>query len=155
MWELKKTNSVLFSLPTIWWLDILKRIEKIILESVFDKKIKNPGLNFTPGSALTGVRTTGPRMRRTCTARHAQKGLVPERPISVNPGLKFCSVFVFYLPMCFLEYNFVLSLLYLGVKADQYFVSSSRMFLDKKRLLKIWLNPRLNLSSFQEPGPEL
>ena len=24
---------------------------------------------------------------------------VPERPISVNPGLKFCSVFIFYLPM--------------------------------------------------------
>ena len=26
-------------------------------------------------------------------------GLVPERPISVNPGLKFCSVFVFYFPL--------------------------------------------------------
>ena len=26
-------------------------------------------------------------------------GLVPERPISANPGLKFCSVFVFYVPM--------------------------------------------------------
>ena len=26
-------------------------------------------------------------------------GPVPERPISVNPGLKFCSVFVFYIPM--------------------------------------------------------
>ena len=25
------------------------------------------------------------------------------RPISANPGLKFCSVFVFYLPMCCLE----------------------------------------------------
>ena len=27
----------------------------------FDKKIKKPGLNFNPGLALTGVRTTGPR----------------------------------------------------------------------------------------------
>ena len=31
---------------------------------------------------------------------HRDLGSVPrERPISVNPGLKFCSVFVFYIPM--------------------------------------------------------
>ena len=29
--------------------------------------------------------------------------LVPERAISANPGLKFCSIFVFYLPMYCLE----------------------------------------------------
>ena len=29
--------------------------------------------------------------------------LVPERPISANTGLKFCSIFVFYLPMYCLE----------------------------------------------------
>ena len=34
----------------------------------------------------------------------------------------------------------MLSLLYLGVKAQQYFVRSSCMFLDKKTLLKVWLN---------------
>ena len=35
--------------------------------------------------------------------------LVPERPISVNPGLKFCSVFVFYIPMhCLIGEHFVL-----------------------------------------------
>ena len=34
----------------------------------------------------------------------------------------------------------MLSLLYLGVKAQQYFVSSSCMFLDKKTFLKVWLN---------------
>ena len=28
--------------------------------SAFDKKIKNPGLKFNPGLALTDVRTTGP-----------------------------------------------------------------------------------------------
>ena len=33
-----------------------------------------------------------------CTSLKAL-GPVPERPISVNPGLKFCSVFVFYIPM--------------------------------------------------------
>ena len=41
-------------------MDNLKRIEKIILESAFDKKKKKPGLKFDPGLALTGVRTTGP-----------------------------------------------------------------------------------------------
>ena len=34
----------------------------------------------------------------------------------------------------------MLSLLYLGVKAQQYFMSSSCTFLDKKTLLKVWLN---------------
>ena len=38
----------------------LKRIEKIIRDSAFDKKKKKPGLKFNPGLALTGVRTTGP-----------------------------------------------------------------------------------------------
>ena len=44
---------------------------------------------------------------------------------------------------------FVVSLLYLVVKAQQCFVTSSCMFLDKKTLLEIWLNPWLN---FEEPG---
>ena len=74
---------------------------------------------------------------------------VPERPISANRGLKFCSVFVFYLPMYCLQKHFVLSLLYLGVKAQQHFVSSSCTFLDEKTLLKTWLNPGLNLTIFQ------
>ena len=38
----------------------------------------------------------------------------------------------------------MLSSLNLGVKTQKYFVSSSNMFLDKKTLLKIWLNPGLN-----------
>ena len=41
-------------------MDTLKRIEKIIRESAFDKKKTKPGLKFNPGLALTGVRTTGP-----------------------------------------------------------------------------------------------
>ena len=47
----------------------------------------------------------------------------------------------------------MLSLLYLRVKAQQYFESLSYMFLKKKTMLKIWLNPGLNLSSFNQPGP--
>ena len=43
-------------------MDTLKRIEKIIRESAFDEKKVNPGLKFNPGLALTGVRTTGPRV---------------------------------------------------------------------------------------------
>ena len=34
------------------------------------------------------------------------QGPVPERPISANPGLKFCSIFVFYLAMNFLRVTF-------------------------------------------------
>ena len=47
----------------------------------------------------------------------------------------------------------MLSSLSLGVKARQYFVSSSDIFLDKKTLLKIWLNPGLNLTIFRGSKP--
>ena len=44
-----------------------------------------------------------------------------------------------------LEQHSVLSSLSLEVKALQYFVSSRGLLLDKKTLVKIWLNPGLNL----------
>ena len=47
----------------------------------------------------------------------------------------------------------MLSFLFFEVKAQQYFVSSSCMFLDKKTLLKTWLNPGLNLTIFRGTGP--
>ena len=48
----------------------------------------------------------------------------------------------------------MLSLPNLRVKAQQYFVSSSCMFLDKKTLIKIYLNRGINFKpSFEEPGP--
>ena len=47
----------------------------------------------------------------------------------------------------------MLSLLYLGVKAQQHFLSSCCVFSDEKTLLKIWVNPGLNLRSFEELGP--
>ena len=40
----------------------------------------------------------------------------------------------------------MLSLPYLGVKAQHYFVSSSYMLLDKKTLSKMLLNPGLNVT---------
>ena len=46
----------------------------------------------------------------------------------------------------------MLSLLYLGVKARQYFVRSSCLFLGKKTLLKIWFNSRLNVTNFRGTG---
>ena len=49
----------------------------------------------------------------------------------------------------------MLSLLYLGVKAQQYIFSSSRMSLDKKTLLKTRLNPGLNLTIFRGTGPRV
>ena len=47
----------------------------------------------------------------------------------------------------------VLSFLLFEVKAQQYFVSSRYMFLGKNTLLKIWLNPGLNLTMFRGMGP--
>ena len=56
----KKASSVLFLLLTIWWMDAVKRIEKIIRENAFEQKKKKPRLKFNPGLALIGLRTTGP-----------------------------------------------------------------------------------------------
>ena len=47
--------------------------------------------------------------------------------------------------MHYLGWHFVLSLLYLVVKDQQYFVTSTCMFLDEKNVLEILLNPSLNL----------
>ena len=81
--------------------------------------------------------------------------LVPERAISANPGLKFCSIFVFYLPIYCLEYHLALTFPFLKVEAQQCFISSGCMFLGKKALLKIWINPGLNLTIFRGTGPRL
>ena len=80
---------------------------------------------------------------------------VPERPISANPGLKILFHFRIYLPMHCLEQHSVLSSLYLEVKTPQYFVSSSDLFLDKKTLIKIRVNPGLNLTIFRGTGPRV
>ena len=42
----------------IWWLDALKRTEKIIRENAFEQKKKNPGLEFNLGLALISLWTT-------------------------------------------------------------------------------------------------
>ena len=47
----------------------------------------------------------------------------------------------------------MLSLLYLGVKAQQYFFSLSCMSLEKKTFLKTKLNPGLNVTIFRGTGP--
>ena len=47
----------------------------------------------------------------------------------------------------------MLSLLYLRVQAQQYFVSLSYMVVDKKTVLKIWLDLGLNLTFFRGTGP--
>ena len=47
----------------------------------------------------------------------------------------------------------MLSLLYLRVNAQQYFVSLSNTFVDKKTVLKIWLNLGLNLTIIPGTGP--
>ena len=47
----------------------------------------------------------------------------------------------------------MLSLLYLRVQAQQYFVNLSYMVVDKKAVLKIWINLGLNLTFFRGNGP--
>ena len=83
----------------------------------------------------------------------------PERPICANPGLKFCSFFI-YLPIHCLESHILFwhfcileQQQYFTVLAQQYFLSSSCMFLGKKTLFKIWLNPGLNLAIFPGTRP--
>ena len=87
--------------------------------------------------------------------KYCYLGPVPERPIRANPRLIFFSFFVFYLNFfVLLRVTFCLIWLpYLGVKAKQHFISLSYMFLGKKTLLKIWLNPGLNLTIFWGTGP--
>ena len=77
-----------------------------------------------------------------------QKGL-----LALIQDKNFTPYFLFYLPICCLKWHFVSSLIFLGVKAQQCFVSSRCMFLEKKTLLKIWLNPGLNLIIFRGTGP--
>ena len=55
-----KTNSFLFFLFTIWWLDMLKRIAKIIWGNTFEQKKKKLGLKFNLGLVLISLQTTGP-----------------------------------------------------------------------------------------------
>ena len=57
-------------MPTIWWLDTLKGIEKIIRESAFGEKKKKPGLKFNLGLALTHVQTTGHRSNYNISPMH-------------------------------------------------------------------------------------
>ena len=56
---------------------------------------------------------------------------------------------------CILHYYALLkvTLLYLVVKAQQYFEASSCIFLDEKTLLEIWHNPGLNLTIFRGTWP--
>ena len=51
------------------------------------------------------------------------EGPVPERPISANPGLKFCSTFCDLLAYVLLRETFRVIISFLEVKAQQYFVS--------------------------------
>ena len=82
---------------------------------------------------------------------------VPERPISANPGLKFCSTFCIYLPMHCIEQHFVLSFLFFFFRSKRttVFWKFNYVFLDKKTLLKILLNPGLNLTIFRGTEPSL
>ena len=53
--SLKKTNSVSFFSSTIWWLDMLDGITKIIQGNAFEQKKKKQRLKFNPGLALISI----------------------------------------------------------------------------------------------------
>ena len=76
-------------------------------------------------------------------------GSVPERPISVSPRLRFC-ILHFY-ALLRVTFCVSVSLLFLVVKAQQYFVTSSCMLLDEKTVLGLILG--YTYPSFEEPGP--
>ena len=44
-------------MSTVWWLDALKRAEKVIGEAAFEQTKKKPGLKFNPRLELIGFRT--------------------------------------------------------------------------------------------------
>ena len=58
--EALKANSVLFLLPTIWWLDALKKDRKLSRKNAFEQTEKKPGLKFNPGLALLAFEQVGP-----------------------------------------------------------------------------------------------
>ena len=65
---------------------------------------KKGELSFAPPFAALPLarafcRTSLRSPLHTESLRNNNLGPVPERPISINPGLKSCSVFVFYIPM--------------------------------------------------------
>ena len=69
-------------------------------------------------------------------------GPVAEGPITANPGLQFCSVFEFNLPMYSFRVTFRVIITMSrgkGPSVQRFFVSSSYM-LALYCLLKIWLN---------------
>ena len=57
------------------------------------------------------------------TSIYDHEGPVPERPISANPGLKFCSTFCDLLSYVLLRETFRVIISFLELKAQQYFVS--------------------------------
>ena len=80
---------------------------------------------------------------REFNLRH--QGLVPERPI-------FFIIILFR--FCILHsYTFCVIITVSHSNAQQYFVTSSCMFLHEKTLLGNWLNPGLNLTIFLVTKP--
>ena len=54
-----KKNSAWIFLSAVWWLDALKRREKIIQKRLLNKEVKMLGLKCNLGLALIGLQTTG------------------------------------------------------------------------------------------------
>ena len=81
-------------MPTFWWLDTLKKVEKIIRESALDKK-KESVVKFNPGLALTSVQTTGPwRVNNYTTLLWITWSISLSRRDSVETNFKKKTIFI-------------------------------------------------------------
>ena len=80
------------------------------------------------------------------------QGPVPGRQISADPGSKFSFHFNILPSYVLLRVTFCVIITVSRSKGSTYFASSSRMFLDKKTLLQISLNPGLKLTIFRGTG---
>ena len=82
--------------------------------------------------------------KETPSANWSEWNLVAQRPVPVKllstyrPRL--LSLIVYIPSLACWEYHFGYSLLDLGIKVEECFISSSCIFLEKKALLKVWLD---------------
>ena len=83
-------------------------------------------------------------------------GPVPERLISANPGLKFCSTF-YLLAYTLLGVTFFVIITVSQSKGSTVFsiVNLSYMFLDQETVLKMWLNLGLSFNIFRGTRPRV
>ena len=93
------------------------------------------------------------KVTKKCMSCPNELGPVPERLISANPGLKFCSVLCSLLSYVFLRITFCVIVTVSQRKGSAVFCKLKLHVLRQETLLKVKLNPGLNLIIFQGTRP--